>query len=359
MKHSLARNQNSNIIEICCPSLDDMEQNVVNHTIQLTNASGFHINPQSITNLFVGLKSKPLTLLVGPGNTGKIATVQSLAKGLIGDDPLRCQMMVGHSWWANQCADTTKFMEAQTRWNSDKIVELLQEASLPENGQRIYIACLTRISPAELNEFFSEVAFQLQHDQIMRVASIHLNEPIPFPRNFFLIGTMDADQFSWLGEDLISKTSLIHWTSDDKISFDLPTEKDNAGNGEKIFLRSCLRNLQAAFQKLYTLLRSQNETFYPLFRTSRILQKHKIQVPTSVFHSAMVYIANSWSAKGTGLFNLDTSTNLDRALDHAIAQTYLLPIEDKLMDSAILRKNLQSILKGRFPFSSDLIRCMG
>lgn len=359
MKHSTLRHENSKTSEIYSPSLDDPEQKVVNHTIQLSNASGFHVNPQSITNLFVGLKSKPLTLLVGPSNTGKIAAVQNLAKGLFGDDPLRCQMMVGHSWWANQCTDTIQFTEAQTRWNSNKIFELIQEASLPENAQQIYMACLTRISPAELNEFFSEVAFQLQHDRIMRIASTHLSEPISFPRNFFLIGTMDVNQFKWLGEDLISETSLIHWTSDDKISLDLSTGKENIGKGEKAFLRSCLRNLQAAFQKLYTLLRSQHETFFPLFQTSKVLQKHKILVPNSMFHSAMVYIANSWSFKGTGLFSLGTSINLDIALDHAIAQTYLLPIEDKLMDSAVLRKNLQSILNDRFPRSSDLVRCMG
>ena len=359
MKHSTLRRENSNTSEIYNPSLNDTEQKVINQTIQLSNASSFHVHPQSITNLFIGLKSRPLTLLVGPSNTGKIASVKNLAKGLIGDDPLRCQMMDGHSWWANQCTDTVQFTEAQTRWNSDKIFELIQEASLPENAQKIYMACLTRISPAELNEFFSEVAFQLQHDQIMRIASIHLSEPIPFPRNFFLIGTMDINQFKWLSDDLISKTSLIHWTSDDSISTNLSTGKDNIDNGEKAFLRSCLRNLQAAIQKLYTLLRSQRETFFPLFQTSRVLQKHKILVPNSMFHSAMVYIANSWSAKGTGLFSLNTSTNLDIALDHAIAQTYLLPIEDKLVDSAVLRKNLQSILNDRFPRSSDLVRCMG
>jgi len=171
-----------------CPLPDDTEQKVVNHIIHLSDASSFHMNPQAVTNLYVGLKSKPLTILVGPNNTGKIASVQNLAIGLIGNDPLRFQMMVGHAWWANQCADIIKFTEAQTRWNSSKILELIQEANQPENAQRIYIACLTRISPAELNEFFSEVAFQLHHDQVKRVASIHLTEPIPFPSNMFLIG---------------------------------------------------------------------------------------------------------------------------------------------------------------------------
>jgi hypothetical protein len=73
----------------------------------------------------------------------------------------------------------------------------------------------------------------------------------------------------------------------------------------------------------------------------------------------MVYIANSWSSSGTGLFSRDTSTNLEIAQDLAIAQTFLLPIQDRLMDSAALRKNLQPIFGDRFPRSSALVGNIG
>ena len=73
----------------------------------------------------------------------------------------------------------------------------------------------------------------------------------------------------------------------------------------------------------------------------------------------MVYVANSWSLSGKGLFSQDIPTNLDKALDYAITQTLLLPIEDKLMDSNVLRKKLLSVFRDRFPHSSDLVRYMG
>ena len=322
---------------------------------QVTSQTESMATPLAVTNLFVGLKSKPLTLVVGPKDTGKIAAVQNIANLLIGDDPFRFQKMVGHAWWADQTTNITQFTEAQTRWNSSKVIELIHEAGQPDNSERIYLGFLTRISPAELNEFFSEVAFQLKHDQVMRVSSIHLSTPMPFPSNMFLIGTMDNNQFKWMDEDLVSKTSLIHWLPDGNNPPDLPSGQPDDINVEKKFLKSCLRNAQSAYQRLYSLLKSQKQPIWPLFETIKVLQKHKIFLPNSMIQSAMIYIANSWSTNGTGLFSKNDSKNLAVALDFAIAQTYLLPIEDKLLNSAALRKSLQALFQGRFPQSSILL----
>lgn len=359
MMRTFLQNQGTTHPDITSSPHVDPEYEIINHIHRVAHSSGFQIDPLSITNLYVGLKSKPLVIIVGPSNTGKIESVLNLAKGLIGDDPVRCQMMAGHSWWANQHTDAVQYVEAQTRWNTGKIVELIQEANLPENALRIYIACLTRISPSEVNEFFSEVAFQLQHNELMRISSMHLPEPVHFPRNMFLMGTMDASQFKWLNEDLASNTSLILWNPIESKTVDLSTGNEPLINSEKTFLRSCLRNVQMAFQKLYLILKSQRQAFFPLVQTGRILKEHKILMTNSMIQSAMVYIANSWSANGTGLFSQDTSSNLDIALDLAIAQTFLLPIEDRLADSVVLRRNLLSIFRDRFPRCVNLVRNVG
>lgn len=313
----------------------------------------------AVTNLLVGLKSKPLTLVVGPKNTGKIAAVQNVADLLIGDDPFRFQTMVGHTWWADQTTNVTQFTEAQTRWNSSKVFELIDEATRPNNSNQIYFAFLTRISPAELNEFFSEVAFQLRHDQIMRIASIHLTKPIPFPRNLFLVGTMDNSQFRWLDEDLFSKTSLIFWPPDVNDPSVSQSGQIDEINIKQTFLKSCLRNVQFAYQKLYLLLKNQKQSLRPIFETIEVLQKNKIFLPNSMIQSAIIYIANSWSANGIGMFNKSDSINLAVALDFAITQNYLLPIEDRLMESAATRKHLLAMFSGRFPSSSNLLRSLG
>jgi hypothetical protein len=68
-----------------------------------------------------------------------------------------------------------------------------------------------RISPAEVIEFFSAVAFQLWHGQIMRLPAMHLTEPVPYPSNLFLIGTMDRARFDWYEDDLLTRTTVIQW----------------------------------------------------------------------------------------------------------------------------------------------------
>lgn len=337
----------------------DPEPRIVDSIIHTAHAAGLQVDPVSITNIYVGLKSKPLSLLVGPAGTGKIAMVQVLAKTLLGDDPLRCQMMPGHSWWANQSLDTMRFTEAQNSWNSGKIIDLIQEANQPENAQRIYLACLTRISPAELNEFFSEVAYQLRHDEVMRVSSAHLTAPIPFPKNLFLVGTMDVSQFMWLDEDLLSRTSLLHWFPEPSPSTGQSPVDETLVFSEKTFLRSCLRDPQAAFHKFYTLLKNQRHALFPVFEAVRVMREHQAAVPDFVSHSAIVYIANSWSSKGTGLFCRETTANLNAALDQAITQTILLPFGDRLASSAALRKDLLSVFREQFPRSSAFVGRLG
>lgn len=48
----------------------------------------------------------------------------------------------------------------------------------------------------------------------MRISSMHLTEPIPFPWSTFPIGKMDNSQFKWKDEDFIAKTSLLTWPPD-------------------------------------------------------------------------------------------------------------------------------------------------
>jgi hypothetical protein len=119
-------------------------------------------------------------------------------------------MMVGHAWWAGRSGDVGFFTQAQTRFNSAKILALVEEALQPENAQRVYIACLTRISPAEVISFFSEIALQLQHGQLIRLPGVHLTQPIPNPPHLLLIGTMDTTQSDWADANLLSGEAVIY-----------------------------------------------------------------------------------------------------------------------------------------------------
>ena len=126
-------------------------------------------------------------------------------------DCARCQMMVGHPWTFGKSENLAMFTEVHTRNTTEKLLGLIEEAWLPENARRVFIACLTRISPAELLAFFTEVAEQLGHGQLVRLGDLHFSEPIPFPPNLFLIGTMDTLDFDWWDHGLLSKTTIVQW----------------------------------------------------------------------------------------------------------------------------------------------------
>lgn len=333
----------------------DPELQIIDHILEISAASGHFVDPLAVTNLFVGLKSKPLVLLVGPRDSGKIAIIQALAEAMVGSQPLRCQMMVGHSWWAEHSENTVQFTEAQAAWNSGKVIDLIREASLPINSGKMFLGCLTRISPAELNQYFSEVAYQLRRGQVMQVGSIHLQNPIPFPRNMFLVGTMDENQFRWVDEDFTSRTSLIYWKPGSYQGQVQSVNKKNGFRGESTFLRACLRQEQSAFQKLNSLLIDQRQALFPLFQTEDVFNQHHIPIPNSTIPSAVIYLANSWTQNQIGLFAPEISTNLKIAMDLAITQIFLLPIQDRLVESAILRKDLQVVFQDRLMHSSAFI----
>lgn len=337
----------------------DGERQTVTRLIRAVARAGVRADPISIVNFYVALKSKPLALLTGPAQSGKIALVRRLAQVLTGGDPLRCQMMVGHAWWARASREIALFTEAQTRFNTDKILALIEEAWKPENANRVFLACLKRISPAELMGFFSEVAFQLRHGQIMRLPTAHLSEPIPYPPNLFLVGTMDTNRFDSLDEDLLSMTTIIQWAGSEVEAARPASYVEAFPNGESEFLRSLVRDERAAQLKLQHLLGKRLLGVWPLIRIETLLRRYVVDLPPSVPGEAMIYLANAWSRRGTGLFDLSPTTNLEIALDLSIAQSVLPHAQAAIQRSPALGEELRAMLDGKFPRLAAVLQSLG
>jgi hypothetical protein len=328
---------------------------ILPHLFEAVRKAGINADPISITNLFVALKSKPMAILVGPIHTGKISVLKSIAQGLIDNDPLRFQTMVGHPWWANRTENVAQFIEAQTLWNTSKIIDLVMEAGQPENANKLFVACMTRISPSELNEFFTGMAYQLRRGQVMRVGPVHYDEPIHFPRNVRLVGTMDENQFKWLNEDLLSNVSILHWNPIHQVLESPNIPATESFDYEKAFLNSGIREVQAALGKLRYILNREREPFLPLMKVSKTLRDYKIDLPSTLYSEIMAYLANSWSYQNIGLFNRATGRNLNIAMDFTLTQSFLLPLGEKLAESRRLCKQLLTILNDQFPRSATFV----
>jgi hypothetical protein len=151
-----------------------------------------------LANLFIALKTKPLAILAGPEKSGKEALVEKLAYALSGrsKNKLQFQMLTGYPWWAKG-GNVANLVEIQTRFTSEKMMDIFEEVQRPQNCDKAFLVCFVRISAAELQNFFVDLAFQIQNNRIMRLGDNHLDSPVIFPSNFFIIGTMDTDEFRW------------------------------------------------------------------------------------------------------------------------------------------------------------------
>lgn len=335
------------------------EVGLVNKFTQSVLQSGIRTDRSSIINFYVSLKSRPLIVLSGPDEGQKDILIRYLARFLVGQDSYQFQPMIGHPWWAQGGNSQSFLTQLHTRYNSEKILDTLEEATQPGNRQHVFLASMNQISKAELLSFFAEMAFQTQHMELIRFGDIHLPTPVPFPPNMFLIGTIDDPHFDGWSQDLLSGVTVINWEEKNPtmpISLD-PNHLLEAG--ESIFLKSCYRDLSVAYSHLQKVLGNlQHAPLAPLFEIKAIAERHYVMLPSQITNDVILYLANAWSIYDDGLFNSATSWNLEIALDYAIAQLLLPWIVLDHRKSIALFETLKEYCLARFPISHEQIFCL-
>lgn len=318
--------------------------------------NGVSMDQVEISNFYVALKSKPLAIIAGPAHSGKTALVRGLAQSLSEQDDLHIQMITGHPWWAEGSEDVASNTELHLRYSTEKMLSIIEEARQPYNAHQVFIACLIQISPAELLSFFSEVSYQLQNGQIMKLGDTHLTEPISFSSNMRIIGTMDTNSFDWWNDDLLLSTTVIQCSQ----ASDFPEPIINQGVmlDEYEFLQSCIRGQDAAYRKIYPVLRQQRQPLYSLLQVKATLRKYISSLDLAI-DDVMIYLANSWSRLGNGLFHPSPDRNLAIALDMAITQILLPRAIDAIRSKEMLRDRLICILADKYPRSTGFTTSQG
>lgn len=333
----------------------DEELKAVDDILKAFNYAGLSISRNWVVNFLVAIKSKPLLILAGPPESNKEYLMEVLCQYLTGNDSFRYQPMVGHPWWAAQIADGPAMIQAQSRFNTLKLESMIEMAALPENRSRFFIAALKRICPGELQEYFSDTAFQIKNHQITRLPRSHFEEPVPFPPNLFFIGTIDTNRFQWHDKDLLSQTSIIQCPPLRPPTIKI-SETTNWGQiNEKDMLRSFTREPQLAFKKLLKAIRGIPFALQPYMATIKVLRKVIPNLSSVRLKEGIIYLSNSWGNPDRGLFSDDRRKNLENALDFAILQSLLLPGSDAISESRSIQAQLQRILQDHFPASGDYL----
>lgn len=310
------------------------EQAIVSNLLRIVQTHNVSDSHSLVTRFYVTLKSCSSLLLVGPEDEGKLALVESVAQALVSDLSQQYQMMVGHAYWASRSRNISLLVEGQASLNAQKLLWLLEEAARPKNADRLFIACLARISPAEVFNIFSMSGLRLFQG----------GESIPFPPNIRLIGTLDSAEFHWWIPELLSNTSVLQWPK--TISGSSPKRHMSpisSGGADAQFLAACVRDEQVAYSRLMRLL-GKHQPFPPLTQVIATLHEHGVDLPIEATNRAVAFLANAWTQDGEGLFASSTHTNLGIALDLALAQ-YILPWARVVSDpSSLLFRRLSRLL---------------
>jgi hypothetical protein len=301
------------------------------------------------TNFYVSLKSKPQVLLVGSNNRSKETFVECFATGLV-EDPLHFQKMAGHAWWAAGSEAVCMLSTTQARFNAEKFFAVLEEACQPENHDRVFFVCLEEISPAELPTYFSRLSFQAYPGEVIFQPDLPLADPIPYPPNLFVVGTMSSARFPGYDGDLLRYTTVIHSPAIDPLPSNGFSRLSPRLENQKTLLRECIRDENTACAKLRHLPGWQTNAIRPALEVVSIFLKHGFSLPTrQITSEVLIYLANSWSFNGSGLFGRTFQANLDIALDYAMLQFVMPYAWGEIGRSASLRQDLINILGGRFP----------
>lgn len=189
-------------------------------------------------------------------------------------------------------------------------------------------------------------------------SSINFFTTVPFPDNLCFIGTLDAHQFQWYSDDLLSQTTIIHWPdTEDALSAHYeyaPLDTDISPEGE--FLHSRIRTEQSAYSKLQLITSDQQRALLPLIEVERAIMSHGIEFSMrSVTNEVIVYLANAWTEGGRGLFAPSPQRNLKIALDLAISQIVFPRGWKVLSRSVTLREALRSILNDQYKNSLNFL----
>lgn len=342
------------IIEIATEHTTDHEIILINRAIRAVSELGVKVGLRTIINFYVALKSKPLAILAGSKGVGKDDFVRCIAKILTDSEAnARYQFMTGHPWWAERSEEIAAFHTIHAQFNALKLQMLFEDANHPENIKRIFLACLRKISPAEISGFFTEIARQLFSGRIIHLPEPAFTTPFIYPDNLLVIGTIDAPWFEWYSEDLLTHTSIINW-HDRGIAYRfldglLSPESDDIDE-ERVFLSSRIRDEGAAHMKIQRILKDQSEALKPVLEIESVLLKFGAKFSTrQVTREAIIYLSNAWTSIGAGLFDRSHSRNLEIALDFAIAQLVLPRAWSLLQESDRLQTALSAMFDGRFP----------
>lgn len=185
----------------CLPS-------VVMRVDQACATTNFSLTGKERRKLVTALISRQHLVLTGPPGIGKCLLASELALSLTQKQSNYFRLIQGHPWWATQTGDVSRYVSLQMEFSILRLldfVEVAQEAQelsiRTETSQGpVYVACIERMSPVELDFYFGVFARWLSK----RVQNKAQRAPLQ------LTGTYDSQQPPVLDQRILAQTAVVH-----------------------------------------------------------------------------------------------------------------------------------------------------
>ena len=203
---------------------DSGEQTFINDLHQVALSNQLVYNMEDLVNFHIAIKTGALVVLAGMSGVGKSQLVINYARalGLSGVDEAgeeRKQFLfipVRPSW--NDDADLIGFYDAIHkiyRPAETGLVDLLIEASLEDNKDKLYLICFDEMNLARVEHYFSQFLsiLELSEDRYLTLYSEKLapevynrheySPRVPIGNNVFFVGTVNIDESSFQFSDKV------------------------------------------------------------------------------------------------------------------------------------------------------------
>lgn len=173
--------------------------------IELISDTGLQYSPLLIKRFTFSLLSKSFLILSGLAGSGKTQLAIVFAKALIDDRSQMCVVSVGADWtnrepllgFPNALAENT-YVKPE-----NGVLDLLIEASRPENCNRPYFLILDEMNMSYVERYFADFLSSMEsHEPISLWKGAPEEDSVPqsiaLPGNLFIIGTINVDETTYM-----------------------------------------------------------------------------------------------------------------------------------------------------------------